>query len=155
MAKKKKSLKELSDDELVKLGVKYNRRHDIARMTKWISFFAHVVALAFAPENTSFPILMSNLSCVNLFGILQIVSVDDLNKCKKELESRGSLYKLTQIIEKDQVRENEVGRKVSEIGKEDIRDIGDVFPEFSDNSSYTYRKELVNTASKNNDEQER
>ena len=146
----KKTLREMTDEEIIKKAIKHNKRRNISSAMKWVSFAAHTVALMIAPEAASVPILISNLSCINMFGIMQLVNSDDLNKCKKVLESRGSLYKLTEIIEKDNVQENEVGRRVSQVGKDEIyNEVGDVFPEFADNSSYSYRKSDLNSKTNN------
>ena len=153
MKRRKKILAEMTDDELVDYGVKHNKRYLIAKNAKWVVCGAHVLLTLLLPESVLMPLALSSISAIHLWGILQVINADDVNKCKKILKSRGTLYKLTEKIENNRVQENEVGRRVSQVGKDEIiNEVGDVFPEFSDNSSYTYRKELVKPKQNNDSE---
>ena len=140
--KNKKRLREMTTDELVEYGMKHHKRYKIAKFAKWGVCGAYLLSSIFIPDSALMPMFLATFSTINLCGVLQMTSSDDIEKCKKVLESRGELYKLTQKIEPNSVQEDQVGRRVSQVGKDEIqRDIGDVFPEFADNSSYTYRKD--------------
>lgn len=142
MKKEKKCLKLLDTDEIVKLGVKYDKLCNIFKAVKWGSFGVHCLGMFMSPANIAFYFALSNFASINIFGMTQLVFATKRNECVKILESRGELYKLTQKIEK-QIDEPQ---KVSRVTKEEIKECGDVFPEFATN----YRISVYDDKSNNN-----